>query len=199
MLYRPKEEQKYSYYGIDHTEVYWVHFTGSDVKHILAKYGITDHMHKIYTGTSLEYKQIFLQILQELKLCKEDYEELLVHYRSVSRKPHSKGQTFTKEMEAAVRHFHKNYNKPININEYAASHYMSVSWFIRKFREYTHVTPAQYMLSLRISNAQTLLESTDYTVAEIAAIVGYDNPLYFSRIFKKQNGMSPTDFRKQLL
>ena len=75
---------------------------------------------------------------------------------------------------------------------------MSVSWFIRNFKEYAELTPAQYILSLRISNAQTLLESTNYNVTEIADIVGYDNPLYFSRIFKKQSGMSPSEFRKQL-
>ena len=75
---------------------------------------------------------------------------------------------------------------------------MSISWFIRNFKEYTGSTPAQYLLSLRISNAQTLLESTSYNITEIANIVGYDNPLYFSRIFKKQIGMSPSEFRKQL-
>ena len=102
------------------------------------------------------------------------------------------------EMNSAVRFFHENYNKPICIEEYATKHHMSVSWFIRNFKEYTELTPIQYILSLRISNAQTLLESTTYNVTEIADIVGYDNPLYFSRIFKKQSGMSPSEFRKQL-
>ena len=101
-------------------------------------------------------------------------------------------------MDSAVRYFHKNYSKPISIEEFAAEHHMSVSWFIRNFKEYTESTPAQYLLSLRISNAQTLLETTNYNVTEIAEIVGYDNPLYFSRIFKKQSGMSPSEFRKQL-
>lgn len=63
------------------------------------------------------------------------------------------------EMNSAVRYFHENYNKPICIEEYAAEHHMSVSWFIRNFKEYTELTPTQYILSLRISNAQTLLES----------------------------------------
>ena len=75
---------------------------------------------------------------------------------------------------------------------------MSVSWFIRNFKEYTGTTPTQYILSLRISNAQSLLESTSYNVTEIANIVGYDNPLYFSRLFKKQCGVSPSEFRRQL-
>ncbi len=207
VLYRPKEEQRYYYYGADHTEVYWVHFTGSDVKNILRKYGIADDMHVIHTGTSLEYKRLFLQMIQELKLCKEDYEELLVNYlrqllilihRQINSKPRGKNPILMEEIDSAVRYFHENYHKPISIEDYATSHHMSVSWFIRNFKEYTDSTPTQYLLSLRISNAQTLLESTNYNVTEIANIVGYENPLYFSRIFKKQSGLSPSEFRKQL-
>ena len=201
VLYRPKEEQRYYYYGVDHTEVYWVHFTGNNVKNIIRKYGITDEMHVIHTGTSLDYKKIFLQMIQELKLCKDDYEEILVHYmhlllimihRSINSRPRGKSQYLMDEMDAAVRYFHANYHKPISIEDFAASYHMSISWFIRNFKEYTGSTPAQYLLSLRISNAQTLLESTSYNITEIANIVGYDNPLYFSRIFKKQIGMSPS-------
>ena len=101
-------------------------------------------------------------------------------------------------MDKAVTFFHGNYNRSISVKNYAQEHNMSVSWFIQNFKEYTGLTPTQYILSLRISNAQNLLESTSYNVTEIADIVGYDNPLYFSRLFKKQCGISPSDFRKQL-
>jgi len=73
---------------------------------------------------------------------------------------------------------------------------MSVSWFIRNFKLYTNTTPMQYIVSLRIANAQMLLETTNYNVTEIGNIVGYDNPLYFSRIFRKQKGISPSEYRK---
>ena len=207
VLYRPQEEQRYYYYGVDHTEVFWVHFTGSDVKNILRTYGIADDVHVIHTGTSLEYKRIFQQIIKELKLCRENYEELLVNYlrqllimvhRVINAKPRGKNPLLMEEIDRAVRYFHENYHKPICIEDYAATHHMSVSWFIRSFKEYTTVTPTQYILSLRISNARTLLESTDYNITEIAQIVGYDNPLYFSRLFKKQSGVSPSEFRRQL-
>ncbi|MBO5158358.1 MAG: helix-turn-helix transcriptional regulator [Lachnospiraceae bacterium] len=207
VIYRPKEEQRYYYYAADHTQVYWVHFTGGNVKNILRKYGIADHMRVLYTGTSLEYKQLFEQMIHELTLCKDDYEELLVGYlqhllilihRSINNKPREKTLLLVSSMDNAVRYFHENYNKQICIEEYAAKQHISVSWFIRNFKEYTDVTPTQYLLSLRISNAQTLLETTNYNVTEISEIVGYNNPLYFSRLFKKQVGMSPSDFRKHL-
>lgn len=207
VLYRPKEEQLYYYYGADRTEVYWVHFTGNNVTNILKNYGIGKNVHVIQTGTSLEYKRIFLQMIQEMKLCKPYYEKLLVYYleylfmligRIQNIKPREKGSFLMDEMDKAVAYFHLNYNRPISVEEYAKKRGMSISWFIRNFKDYVGSTPIQYILSLRISNAQSLLETTDYNVSEVAAIVGYDNPLYFSRLFKKNCGMAPKEFRNQL-
>ena len=95
-------------------------------------------------------------------------------------------------------HFRENFNKEINIDDYARECNISVCWFIRCFKQVTGQTPLQYIISLRISNAQMLLETTDYTIAQIAQEVGYDNPLYFSRLFHKQTGVSPNQYRKKL-
>ena len=54
VIFRPKELQKYEYYGKDKTEVYWIHFTGSDVKNILKKYGFPDNERIFPVGTSME-------------------------------------------------------------------------------------------------------------------------------------------------
>ena len=102
-----------------------------------------------------------------------------------------------REMENAMQYFNDNYNTEINVKEYASSRGMSVSWFIRNFKQYTNTTPMQYIVSIRVSNAQILLETSNYNITEIGNIVGYDNPLYFSRIFKKQKGTSPSEYRKQ--
>ena len=60
------------------------------------------------------------------------------------------------------------------------------------------VPPCKYLTSIRINKAKELLESTDCPVSEIGSIIGYENPLYFSRIFKKQTGLSPAAYRKVL-
>ena len=73
---------------------------------------------------------------------------------------------------------------------------MSVSWFIRNFKKYTGSTPMQFIVGIRINNAQMLLETTTYSINEISKIVGYDNQLYFSRLFHKLKGYSPREYRK---
>ncbi len=74
---------------------------------------------------------------------------------------------------------------------------MSVSWFIRSFRHYMGMTPMQYITSIRINKARELLKNTDYSIQEISALSGYENPLYFSRIFHKQTGYSPSRYRRE--
>lgn len=207
VVYRPKEPQKYIYYGTDQTEVFWVHFTGSNVTNILRSYGIKDDIRVINTGTSLEYTRIFKQMIYELQRCQYDYKEMLALllrqlfisiHRHLSMEHKIKNVYLDKEMELAIQYFNDNYNTEINIENYAASRGMSVSWFIRNFKQYTHTTPMQYIVSIRVTNAQMLLETTNYNVTEIGNIVGYDNPLYFSRIFKKQKGVSPSEYRTLL-
>ena len=102
-------------------------------------------------------------------------------------------------IEQAVSYFNEHYQKPINIEEYAVFRHISAEWFIRCFKRIMNLTPAQYLLSLRIANAQSLLEHSDYNVSEIASIVGYESPLYFSRVFKNRLGVSPSQYCKRLL
>ena len=205
VLYRPREPQRYVYYGNEQTEVYWVHFTGSNVKKILQGYGITNEMRVLPTGTSLDYARIFKQMIHELQRCQTHYPEVLtlllrqlfiLIHRQLTREHTRKNDYLDAEMSLAMQFFNDNYNTEVNIEEYASARGMSVSWFIRSFKQYTHTTPMQYIVSRRITNAQMLLETTNYNITEIGQIVGYDNPLYFSRIFRKQKGMSPSDYRK---
>lgn len=205
VIFRPKELQKYEYYGKDKTEVYWIHFTGSDAKNILRKYGFPDNERIFPVGTSMEYERIFKRIIIELQRCQDNYEEMLtlllrhlliIFQRELSREQVLKNEYLDHEMDTAVTYFNENYNRDINIEEYATSRGMSVSWFIRSFKKFTDSTPMQFIVALRVNNAQVLLETTNYSINEISKIVGYDNQLYFSRLFHKLKGFSPREYRE---
>ena len=207
VLYQPKQEMHYEYFGKDNPEVYWVHFTGSQVRSILKSHQIPLDENVFYAGNSPTYGYLFKEMILELQTCKVGYESLLSMYleqifvlvqRTRLETPPTVSPHLQEEMGIAKRYFQDHYNEDINIEAYALSRNMSVSYFQKKFKEVTSTSPMQYILGIRISNAVSLLESTDYNVAEISAIIGYDNPLYFSRIFKKQKGVSPSDYRKQM-
>lgn len=207
VLFRPKEEQHYEYYGEDKPEVYWVHFTGSDVRNILRHFDIPTDEHVFFSGTPSAYATLFKQMIEEFQTCRVGYEEMLemclrqlfmLIQRTRLEKPAIVTTQVQEEMNLARQYFHEHYNEPINIDEFAQSRHVSISLFMRNFKKVFNVSPKQYILNIRMNNAQSLLETTDYTVTEIAAIVGYDNPLYFSRLYHKQKGQSPSDYRKLL-
>ena len=100
------------------------------------------------------------------------------------------------EIERALHYFKQNFNKDISVQSYAKEHLMTPDWFIKSFKKIVKVTPMKYILSLRISAAKEYLEKTNKNITEISNSVGYDNPLYFSRVFKKYTSLSPTEYKK---
>lgn len=207
VLYLPRQEQHYEYYAKDKPEVYWVHFTGGQVKKILSHFEIPTTGNVFYSGAPSAYQELFKEMIRELQTCRVGFEELLEMYLRqlflmiqrvrIEQKP-TVNTFIQEEMEYALHYFREHWNESIVIEDYAQTRGMSVSWFLRNFKQTTNTSPMQFILTLRINNAVHLLESTNYNVTEIGAIVGYDNPLYFSRIFKKQIGVSPSDYRKLL-
>ncbi len=207
VLYRPKEPQKYEYYGEDQTEVYWVHFTGGNVTNILRSYGLTDDKRVFYCGSGLDYQNLFRTMINELQMCKENYAEMLEMYlrqifimlqRYFINASKTDNARVVEEIDKATLYFNEHYSEDISIDEYAQNNHVSVSWFIRNFKHCTGSTPMQYILSKRIYNAEILLQDSTYNITEISEIVGYENPLYFSRIFKKVKGLSPSEYRKSI-
>ncbi|MBR2319185.1 MAG: helix-turn-helix domain-containing protein [Clostridia bacterium] len=205
VLFRPNEPQVYYYYATDKTEVYWVHFTGWKVEEYLARYELPQEANVFYTGVSPDYPWIYNQMLRELQLQRENYEEMISLYmhhvfltiNRYIREGRQSKNAIINEVERAAHYFKEQYNTAISIERYAREHMMSVNWFIHSFKKVMKVPPMQYVVSLRIAAAKGYLESTNKSVAEIAEEVGYENALYFSRIFRKYTGLSPTEYRQR--
>ena len=204
IVYLPGQPQEYVYYKDDKTDVYWVHFTGSDVERIIDYYNIRLSENIIYIGTSPDYQWLFGQIIQEMQLCRPRFEELISLllrniFILISRNligANRADNSLENEVELAMHYFRENYRSEVNVEDYALSRGMSASNFYRVFKQISGSTPLQFILKLRLSNAQNLLENSNLTIAEIASAVGYENPLYFSRLFHKHIGVSPSEYRK---
>lgn len=195
VLYRPHERQEY-YYLPNNTEVYWIHFTGRDVQtHI-------EGMHSgMQIGISNEAIQIFTSIIHTLQARRPMFVEIanamflqLVYTLKRHAEEFKTGRKDV-DIESLILAMQNEYNKKWTLEKMAAACGLSKYRLAHKFKEYTGVAPVQYITRIRMDKAKKLLSESTMPVGEIAAVLGYDNALYFSRLFRKNEGMSPTEYR----
>lgn len=95
------------------------------------------------------------------------------------------------------KYIEKHYTEEIRTSELVEMSKMSKAHFHRCFKSYVGKTPRNLITTLRMKNAQELLLNTDYSVGEIAQECGYIDSVYFTSIFHKFFGMSPSSYRKK--
>lgn len=84
------------------------------------------------------------------------------------------------------------------IAAHAAELSMTLPELRARIREITQMTPREFVTSMRITKAQSLLVESNISVAEIGGLVGFPDPAYFSRVFTRRVGVSPRAFRSEL-
>ncbi|MGY3765393.1 helix-turn-helix domain-containing protein [Vagococcus vulneris] len=93
-------------------------------------------------------------------------------------------------------YIHKNYQDAISLDTLAEFSHLNRSYVSRLFKEATNMTVTEYLTSFRLEQAKKLLSTTDLSIAEISLEVGYIDPAYFSRLFKKDIGCTPKKYRQ---
>ena len=89
-----------------------------------------------------------------------------------------------------------NIKRNIDIHDVSADLGIDYYKFRHVFKEYTGLSPYQYFLRLKINKAKLLLEDDGRSIKEIAFELNFENPYYFSRMFKKKTNLSPQAWRK---
>ncbi|MGI6008381.1 MAG: helix-turn-helix transcriptional regulator [Ruminococcus sp.] len=100
--------------------------------------------------------------------------------------------------EVAMRYLTSNYPRRIKISDLADYIGVDRSYLTKSFREQYHMSPQEYLISLRMDRALFLLENTLKSVTDIAYEVGYTDALAFSKAFKHRFGVSPSDHRAKV-
>jgi len=98
-------------------------------------------------------------------------------------------------LQAAIAHIAKNFLRPIPESEVAQLCNMSPSRFCREFKAAFQVTFVEYLANYRMEQAKRLLGNPSMPVADVAAAVGFNDPSYFTRVFRRQEGVSPSEYR----
>src|ERR1700733_9265196 len=105
----------------------------------------------------------------------------------------------TRRIAASIEHMLQNLNKPLAVSRLASAAKVSESHFFVLFRQCTGSAPIDFLIRLRMEQACCLLKTTELSVGEIGATVGYDDPFYFSRVFKSVNQVSPRQYREKII
>ncbi|MFF2885519.1 helix-turn-helix domain-containing protein [Paenibacillus sp. NPDC057967] len=132
----------------------------------------------------LRVKELFLSIMHQVLIgCS---------HRESGRSPSER------VIEEAIAYIHGHYMNPLTLDELAGLHAMSAKRFSYLFHKHTGFRPIDYVIHYRMERAIDLLKAGNFPIRDIAVSVGYANPLYFSRLFKRKFGVSPSAYTDQL-
>lgn len=100
-------------------------------------------------------------------------------------------------VQNALQYIHRNY-ACIKVNDIAAYIGINRSYLTSIFKSKLKVSPQEYLVNYRLNKGKQLLQTTSLSIQEIAAKIGYDNPLTFSKMFKNTYGISPRHYRQSV-
>jgi AraC-like DNA-binding protein len=102
----------------------------------------------------------------------------------------------SRDFSKNIEFMHNNLSRPLTLQELAKQAGLSPSRYSALFKAQTGAAPIEHHIGLRIHAACSLLVTSTLSIKEIAARLGYEDPLYFSRLFRKTMGTSPSDYRR---
>lgn len=205
ILYAPGVPQIYSYRPEYRCQVGWIHFTGTLAEPLLQRSGLLDAP-VAQVGELPEINRLLLRIVRELQRQETQYEDQVTAYfielvtrigRRLTQLSDASGYERAQRIREVMEYLHTHYDQALSVDFCAQLCALSRHHFIHVFREFTGLSPYAYLTDVRLSEAAHLLGTTELPVADVARRCGYEDPLYFSRLFKKKYELSPSAFRRQ--
>lgn len=206
-IYKPGEEQCYGQIKNEQSKSYWIHFSGYGVPELLKKLSL-DSESMVHIGTDNKISMMMHMIFKAISAKDHNYEimvtsMLLQLLTGVSGKVYLKQNTGKIDKNSDIINdsldfIHLNYNKNLTVNQLAHMTGLCANRYINIFREVTGLTPKEYIINTKLEKACELLRHTDLNIRQTAALTGFDDQLYFSRLFKKHKGMNPTEYKKKV-
>ncbi len=196
-------------YGADDKDpwsIYWAHFSGTSAPAYCALLRRGAYSVRIWKSDASEVKSLFRRTcdaflqgmtLQRVLLASHILRHILgVLFVQGTKSRASAPRPAGQDMTDIIGFLRANVNRPLSLGEISRQAGLSPSRFSDLFRERTGLSPVEHHIRLRIQAACHLLDTTRLTVKEAAAHMGYEDPYYFSRIFRKITGVSPTAYRR---
>ena len=184
-------------------ESYWIMFEGSHAGEILKKCNLGNHNDAFAFEGTARCAEILRNTLFNIKPLNEIEEAYLMQaafYQIIAEhfKKHTDNYSVDTKAEKVKEFINQNYQKGITVNNISKSFNFSRNYLFMLFKKEFNTSPQNYILNVRIERAKELLtDKEQLPINQIAFAVGYNDPLYFSRVFSKKTGLSPKEYRKQ--
>jgi AraC-like DNA-binding protein len=197
---------KTSFYTADSAEpweYYWVGFNGTDAKRLVRLSGFSIENPILKLPQVSQVKPLLLNIYNGRGNTPEAEAEMTGYlYLFLSRliKNHERNRDsfgMRDYLAKALRFIQYNYADEIGVSDIADYVGISRSQLYRAFISFFNISPNDFLQKYRLNQACSLLRDRSLTIAEVAGSVGYKDPLYFSRVFKKHKGTTPTQYQKK--
>lgn len=185
-------------------EMYWIMFRGAGAKEILQLCGLPSYNSVFKFDKTRECADIIQNALDRAEPLNA-YEETSImtsaFYRILALHLQSKDNSdeISSDIAQKMRIYIDNcYHLSISVEEFAKKNSISRNYLYTLFKKEYGISPKEYLMNKRIEKAKQLLQdsSKNFSVSEAAFAVGFDDPLYFSRVFRKKTGYSPTKCKK---
>lgn len=204
IVYFPHTEYHYAKRDAEEVQYYWAHFTGGEAEGLLGSCGIGNRA-VMDIGIRESLIAAFEDMFQEFTIRDSCFTHLaasrltaiLVELGRRAGYTGSSPSRTDRRIRHSLVHIHQNYGQSLSIEALAELEHLSVSRFRSVFKARTGLSPQDYLTVLRVNHARQLMEQTDLPVGEIAEAVGYQDPLYFSRTFKKRTGLAPIEYKRR--
>ena len=202
IIFPPKTRYKYCYEQTDAPISYfWMHFTGSYASELLSRIELDSFCEPISIGIDshiiMHFQEMFNCFSENSGFLREALSPVAEQILILIAKDKSKGTTQRNLLSRSVEYIHGNFSSDISIESLAKLENLSMSRYNTVFKEYFGIPPIKYIIKLRMSNACRLLESTDMSIKQIGVLSGYDDPHFFSKLFKKYIGCPPLAYRQE--
>lgn len=182
----------------DPWEYYWLGFTGPDAAALIAQSGLRPDAPVRTIGFGRSLQRYITAIYDARGQSAWNRTQMLGYAYLVLGKlveGHEESVSPADVVDKAAEYISNNYTSQITVDDVAASAGVSRSWLYRGFQRRFGKSPLAYLEDLRLQYAQQLLTGTALRVSEIAYSVGYLDALYFSKVFSRRTGLSPTAYR----
>ncbi len=203
--------EKVTYYQAEETEPWtycWVGFKGSKAGHYLQQAGLTQDNPIFSYNKDTELAECILQMSEvyektnwnETKLLSLLYLFLSLLIGQTGTKPVNMQKENRQEfyVNKAIEYMEMNYSRKIKVADMAGFIGLDRSYLGALFKEYTNKSLQNYLLEYRIGKACKLMEDSGLNISDISRSVGYEDPLLFSKMFKKLKGKSPKRYRDDI-